>query len=87
MHVVTVDVGVFIDHIWLVTEPHLFHILAGDCRQLCIGQNIIGMRIEGDMHHRPLCLCSGWHPLHEVGEGTSDVNRAGAVIVDFVGVE
>ena len=85
MQVVAVDVLVLENKVRLVAEPHLFQILAGDVLQFRVGQHILGMRIQRDMHHRlfhfHLRRQEGEKALHRL----VDVHRPRAVIEDTVG--
>ena len=85
VQMVTVDVLVLEYKIRLVAKTELFQILAGDVLQFDIGQHIIRVRVERDMHHRLLHL----HLRRQEGEKTLhrlvNVHRSRTVIVDAVG--
>ena len=87
VHMVPVDVRMLIYHVRHIAEAHFIHVLPRYLRELRVCQHIVRMRIQGDMHHRSLCLCCGGHPLHKIGEGAFDVNRTRTVIIDSVCVE
>ncbi len=60
MQVVAVDVLVLENKIRLVAETEFFQILAGYILQFHIGQYILRVRVERDMHHRLLhFICGG----------------------------
>ena len=84
MYMVAVYVHVLINHIRHIAEAHPFHILAGEFGVFHIAQTVVGMRIEGDMHHRPLRARGGWHPASEILIGTVDVSLSRAIVVDLV---
>ena len=85
VHVVAVNVLVLIDHIGLTAKSNLLHVLTGNVLHVRIRQPVIGMRIEGDMHHRILRAASVWNEVHEILQSFSDVHLARTVIKDAVG--
>ena len=87
MDMVPVDVHVFENQIRHISQTHFLHIFVGQCRIVGVVQSVVGMRIEGNVHHRSLGLRVRRHPAHEVLIYTVDVHRAGTVIIYFVGVE
>ena len=52
VHVMTVDVLMLVNHVWLVAISHAFQVFPCDVLHLHIRQHIIGMRIQGYMHDR-----------------------------------
>ena len=52
VHVMTVDVLMLVNHVWLVAISHALQVFTGDVLHLHIRQHIIGMRIQGYMHDR-----------------------------------
>ena len=87
MQVVAVDVLVLEYKIRLVSETEFFQILAGDILQLNIGQHILRVRVERDMHHRLLDLHLRWQEGEKTLHRLAYVHRPRAVIVDAVGGE
>ena len=85
MQVVAVYVLMLVHHIGLVAEAHLLQILPRDVLKLGVGQHIVGMRVERDMHHRLLHLRPHGHQGEEVLHRPADVHRSRTVIVDAVG--
>ena len=49
MDVGIVSVGMFVDNVWLVAIPHLFHISCRQFFQLCVAQTVFRCRGKGDM--------------------------------------
>ena len=87
MQMVAVDVLVLENEVRLVAEAHLLQILPRDVLKLRVRQNIVGMRIERDMHHRFLHLRPHGHHAEKVLHSPMDVHRSRAVIVDAVGCQ
>ena len=87
MQVVAVDVLMLENEIRLVAEAHLLQILPCDVLKLRVRQNIVGMRIERDMHHRFLHLRPHGHQSEKVLHSPVDVHRSRTVIVDAVGCQ
>mgnify|MGYP000952947980 CR=1 FL=1 len=87
MDMVPVDVHVFENQIRHISQTHFLHILVGQCRIVGVAQTVVGMRIEGNVHHRSLGLRMRRHPAHEILIYSMDVHRAGTIIIYFVGVE
>ena len=85
--VVAVDVLVLEDKIRLVSETEPFQIIAGDILQLNIGQYILRMRVERDMHYRFLHFHLRRHESLEALHRLADVHLPRTVIVDAVGGE
>ena len=52
MYVMTVDVLMLVNHVWLVAISHALQVFTGDVLHVHIRQHIIRMRIQGDMHDR-----------------------------------
>ena len=87
MQMVAVDVLMLENEIRLVAEPHLLQILPCDVLKFCVRQNIVGMRIERDMHHRFLHLRPHGHQSEKVLHSPVDIHRPRTVIVDAVGCQ
>lgn len=87
MNMVAVDVGVFHYYIRYIGKSHLLHILVSKLRVLHLAQTVVGMGIKGNVHHRFLGSGMLGHPPLEILESPADIDIAGTVIVDFVGVE
>ena len=87
VQVVAVYVLVLENKIRLVSETEFFQILAGDILQLNIGQHILWVRVERDMHHRLLDLHLRWQEGVETLHRLAYVHRSRTVIVDAVGGE
>ena len=87
VQVVAVDVLVLEDKIRLVSETEPFQIIAGDILQLNIGQYILRMRVERDMHYRFLHFHLRRHESLEALHRLADVHLPRTVIVDAVGGE
>ncbi len=52
MDMVSFNISVLINYVGLLTESEFVEILAGNVSEVRIRQNIIRMRIEGDMENR-----------------------------------
>lgn len=87
MYVVAVNVFVFYYYVRHLGKSHLLHILVGELRVLHLAQKVVGMGVEGDVHHRFLGSGMLRHPPFEILESPVYVYIAGTVIIDFVGVE
>ena len=85
MDMVPVYVLVLVNHIRLLSVAEFFQILPCDVLQFRIGQHVVGMRIEGNVHHRFLHPCMRRHISLEAVHRTVNIHRPRAVIVDFVG--
>ena len=85
MDMVPVYVLVLVNHVRLLSVAELFQILPRDVLQFRIGQHVVGMRVEGDVHHRFLHPRMRRHISHEIVHRTVYIHRPRAVIVDFVG--
>ena len=71
----------------LTTEAHLLQILSCDVLKLRIGQHIVRMGIERDMHYRFFHLRPHGHQSEKVLHRPMDVHRSRAVIVDAAGCQ
>ena len=87
VQMVTVDVLVLEYKIRLVAKTELFQILAGDVLQFRIGQHILRVRVERDMHHRFLHFHLRWQEGVEALHRLADVHLPRTVIIDAVGGE
>ena len=84
VQVVAVDVFMFEYGIGLaaVTEP--CEVLLGDGRQLRVGQAVIGVRVQGDMHHRFRCTHLLRQVAGEILRRPPNVEASRPFIEDFV---
>ena len=87
MYMVPVDVLVFHYKVRHFGKPHLLHILMGNLNILCLTEPVVGMRVEGYVHHSFLCLSCLRHPSLEILENPLNVYSPGAVIVEFIGIK
>ena len=85
VQVVAVDVLVLENKIRLVAETEFFQILAGYILQFRIGQHILRMWVERNMHHRLLHLHLWRHEGEKTLHRLVDVHLSRTVIVDAVG--
>ena len=54
MDMVSFNILMLVDHIGHIGKPHLLHILVCQTGEVSVTELVIGMRIERDVHHRPL---------------------------------
>ena len=84
VHVVTVNVLMLVNHVWLVAISHAFQVFTGDVLHVHIRQHIIGMRIQGYMHDRLLCSDVRRKVSLEITQGIGDARLSRTIIEDFV---
>ena len=84
---VPVDIFMFHDKIWHIPETHLLHIFMGKPGIQPFAQSVVGVWIQGYVHHSLFGLGRLRHPQFEILESTSDVDVAGTVVEDFVCIE
>ncbi|CCZ37003.1 putative uncharacterized protein [Bacteroides fragilis CAG:558] len=84
MQVVAVNVLVFEHGIGLVAVTEPCEVLLGNSRQLRIGQTVVGMRIEGDMHHGLRRAYLLRQVAGEVLRSLPDVEASRPLVEDFV---
>lgn len=87
MHMVAVYVLVLHNKIRHFGKAHFLHVLVGEAREIGIAQPVIGVRIQGYVHHGLFGACRRWHPSLEILVGTPDIHRAAAVVEYLVGVK
>ena len=59
----------------------------GEAGIFSFAQNVVGIRIQGNVHHRLLRPRGLRHPPFEILESPVNIDIAGTVVVDFIGVE
>ena len=84
VHVVTVNVLMLVNHVWLVAISHALQVFTGDVLHLHIRQHIIRMRIQGDMHDRLLCSDVRRKVSLEITQGIGDARLSRTIIEDLV---
>ena len=84
VHVMTVDVLMLVNHVWLVAISHALQVFTCDVLHIHIRQHIIGMRIQGDMHDR-LFRSDVWRKVSlEITQGIGDARLSRTIIEDLV---
>ena len=84
VHVVTVNVLMLVNHVWLVAISHALQVFTGDVLHVHIRQHIIGMRIQGYMHDR-LFRSDMWRKVSlEITQGIGDARLSRTIIENFV---
>ena len=84
MHVVTVNVLMLVNHVWLVAISHALQVFPCDVLHVHIRQHIIGMRIQGYMHDRLLCSDVRRKVSLEITQGIGDARLSRTIIEDLV---
>ena len=84
VHVVTVNVLMLVDHVWLVAISHALQVFTGNILHLHIRQHIIRMRIQGYMHDRLLCSDVRRKVSLEITQGVGDARLSRTIIEDLV---
>ena len=84
VHVMTVDVLMLVNHVWLVAISHALQVFTGDVLHVHIRQHIIGMRIQGYMHDRLLCSDVRRKVSLEITQGIGDARLSRTIIEDLV---
>ena len=84
VHVVTVNVLMLVNHVWLVAISHALQVFTGDVLHVHIRQHIIGMRIQGYMHDRLLCSDVRRKVSLEITQGIGDARLSRTIIEDLV---
>ena len=84
VHVVTVNVLMLVDHVWLVAISHALQVFTGNILHLHIRQHIIRMRIQGYMHYRLLCSDVRRKVSLEITQGIGDARLSRTIIEDLV---
>ena len=84
VHVVTVDVLMLVNHVWLVAISHALQVFTGDVLHLHIRQHIIWMRIQRYMHDRLLCSDVRRKVSLEITQGIGDARLSRTIIEDLV---
>ena len=84
VHVVSVNILMLVNHIWLVAISHALQVFTCDVLHIHIRQHIIGMRIQGDMHDR-LFRSDVWRKVSlEITQGIGDARLSRTIIEDLV---
>ena len=84
VHVVTVNVLMLVDHVWLVAISHALQVFPCDVLHIHIRQHIIGMRIQGDMHDRLFRSDMRRKVSLEITQGIGDARLSRTIIEDLV---
>ena len=84
VHVVTVNVLMLVDHIWLVAISHALQVFPCDVLHLHIRQHIIWMWIQGDMHDRLFRSYMRRKVSLEITQGVGDACFSRTIIEDLV---
>ena len=84
VHVMTVDVLMLVNHVWLVAISHALQVFTSDVLHVHIRQHIIGMRIQGYMHDRLLCFDVRRKVSLEITQGIGDARLSRTIIEDLV---
>ena len=84
VHVMTVDVLMLVNHVWLVAISHALQVFTGNILHLHIRQHIIRMRIQGDMHDRLFCSDMRRKVSLEITQGIGDARLSRTIIEDLV---
>ena len=84
VHVVTVNVLMLVDHVWLVAISHALQVFTGNILHLHIRQHIIRMRIQGYMHDRLLCSDVRRKVSLEIMQCVGDACLSRTIIEDLV---
>lgn len=84
VHVVTVNVLMLVNQVWLVAISHALQVFPCDVLHLHIRQHIIRMRIQGDMHDRLLCSDVRRKVSLEITQGIGDARLSRTIIEDLV---
>ena len=84
VHVVTANVLMLVNHVWLVAISHALQVFTGDVLHVHIRQHIVGMRIQGYMHDRLLCSDVRRKVSLEITQGVSDARLSRTIIKDLV---
>ena len=84
VHVVTVNVLMLVDHVWLVAISHALQVFTGNILHLHIRQHIIRMRIQGYMHYRLLCSDVRRKVSLEITQGIGYARLSRTIIEDLV---
>ena len=84
VHVMTVNVLMLVNHVWLVAISHALQVFTGDVLHVHIRQHIIRMRIQGYMHDRLLCSDVRRKVSLEITQGIGDARLSRTIIEDLV---
>ena len=84
VHVMTVDILMLVNHVWLVAISHALQVFTGNILHLHIRQHIIRMRIQGDMHDRLLCSDMRRKVSLEITQGIGNARLSRTIIEDLV---
>ena len=84
VHVVTVNVLMLVNHVWLVAISHALQVFPCDVLHLHIRQHIIRMRIQGDMHDRLFRSDVRRKVSLEITQGIGDARLSRTIIEDLV---
>ena len=84
VHVVTVNVLMLVNHVWLVAISHALQVFPCDVLHVHIRQHIIRMRIQGDMHDRLFCSDVRRKVSLEITQGIGDACLSRTIIEDLV---
>ena len=84
VHVMTVDVLMLVNHIWLVAISHALQVFPCDVLHIHIRQHIIRMRIQGDMHDRLFRSDVRRKVSLEITQGIGDARLSRTIIEDLV---
>ena len=84
VHVVTVNVLMLVNHVWLVAISHALQVFPCDVLHLHIRQHIIRMRIQGDMYDRLFRSDVRRKVSLEITQGIGDACFSRTIIKDFV---
>ena len=84
VHVMTIDVLMLVNHVWLVAISHALQVFTGDVLHLHIRQHIIRMRIQGDMHDRLFRSYMRRKVSLEITQGVGDARLSRTIIEDLV---
>ena len=84
VHVMTVNVLMLVDHVWLVAISHALQVFTGDVLHLHIRQHIIWMWIQGDMYDRIFRSDVRRKVSLEITQGVGDACFSRTIIEDFV---
>lgn len=84
VHVVSVNILMLVNHIWLVAISHALQVFPCDILHLHIRQHIIRMRIQGDMHDWFFCSDVRRKVSLEITQGVDDARLSRTIIEDLV---
>ena len=84
VHVVTVNVLMLVNHVWLVAISHALQVFPCDVLHVHIRQHIIRMRIQGDMHDRLFRSDMRRKVSLEITQGIGDARLSRTIIEDLV---